>query len=310
MLNTDQIQSAIASSIAASAVAFTIWRLCVQRSFLNWMCFAAAVCQSISTATLTIYSYVFGLECKVRYFNLYLFMGVAKIIVYYLYEQRLAMLLQRAKFNPFRWILYFILVCYAGFVVTQVTLNVRDCYSTAAGVATVTSPSGSITKYIMNSFDMLLGATILVGSFYSLGLLMAENRRAGIQSTGIYKIILKSDSFRFFAVFPVEVYKISTSSDASGNNLGFFPSGSGNGNNGFVQLVNAYKIAVMIALLVFPGMFVKAKSASSGAISSLRAGLKSGVQRSGVSTQNIQIASSVATKSRPAADDPESEFAV
>ncbi|KAJ1555537.1 hypothetical protein HK405_000791, partial [Cladochytrium tenue] len=108
----------------------------------------------------------------------------------------------------------------------------RDCFLTTAGVATVTSPSGSICKYIMNVLDMCLGTTILIGSLYSLGLLMAENARAGIRSSGVYKVILKSDALRFMAVFPTEAYKLAVSSDSTGNNLGFFPPGAGNGNNG------------------------------------------------------------------------------
>ncbi|KAJ1567162.1 hypothetical protein HK405_006932 [Cladochytrium tenue] len=190
-------------------------------------------------------------------------LGLGKILVYYLYEQRLAMLLNRAKINPFRWIIYALLLFYVGFVIAQVTVNMRDCYLTSTGSATVSSSASSICKYISNVLDICLGTTILLGSVYSLGLLMAENARAGIRSSGVYKTILTSDALRYLAVFPVEVYKMAVSSDASGSNMGFFPPGTGNGNNGFLQVVNAYKIAAMIFLLVLPGMLAKAKPSTS-----------------------------------------------
>ncbi|KAJ1548798.1 hypothetical protein HK405_014879 [Cladochytrium tenue] len=182
--------------------------------------------------------------------------GLGKILVYYLYEQRLAILVNRAKINPFRWIIYALLLFYVGFVIAQVTVNMRDCYLTSTGSATVSSSASSICKYISNVLDICLGTTILFGSFYSLGLLMAENARAGIRSSGGYKLILTSDALRYLAVFPVEVYKMAVSSDASGSDMGFFPPGTGNGNNGFLQVINAYKIAAMIFLLVLPGMLV------------------------------------------------------
>ncbi|KAI9364909.1 hypothetical protein DFJ73DRAFT_808677 [Zopfochytrium polystomum] len=270
MGTTDQTLLAVSVAISVVGLAFTIWRIILQRSTLNWLALAAATSITIKSSALLYYGYVLGQSCQARYFFAYFFLNLSKMIVYYLYEQRLALLLQRAKINPFRWILWFFIVYYIGFTAAQIYVNLRDCFVTATGSYTVTSSPVSVCKYMSYALDIAIAATILLGSFVVLGLLIAENARAGIKSSDVYVMILQSDALRFFLVLPVDVYKMYVSMDASGN-TGFFPPGSGKGNNGFLQLLDAYKVTVMIFMLVLPGILVQVKAASSkGSGSKLR----------------------------------------
>ncbi|KAJ1563900.1 hypothetical protein HK405_000357, partial [Cladochytrium tenue] len=280
-------------AVAALGLIFTLARIAFQRTLLTWLCLAAAVCITLKSAGVAAYYYVLGQSCQGRYFVAYAFLNSAKMIVYFLYEQRLSMLLQRAKCNPFRWILLALIVIYFGFTIAQIYINLRDCFVTATGSYSVTSNAASICKYFSNALDISISATILLGGFVALALLIAENTKAGIKSSEIYGLIFRSDALRFFLVFPVDVYKMYVSMDASGN-TGFFPPGSGNGNNGFLQLLDAYKVTIMIFLLVLPSIVVQVKAASNRSTTSKGLKKSSGHHgtRSGLSSsQNGAVSS-------------------
>ncbi|KAJ1552083.1 hypothetical protein HK405_012738 [Cladochytrium tenue] len=274
----------VSVGISVAALILTLVRILRLRSTLNWLCLAAAICITIKSAALAAYGYLPNRSCQARFFFAYAFLNPAKILVDLLYEQRLAILLVGVACNPFRWIILALLVAYVPFTAVQVSISMSTCYVSPTGAYLVSSAGASICKYTANALDIAISCAILAGSITSLVFATFEGRHRHRQAAGgsnsrmiaggaapsteLRLLILQSDALRFLAVFPVDAYKMYAAFDPSGTSGPFFPPGPGNGNNGLLVLLDAYKVAAMIVLLVLPSVLLNAKAASSASYTS------------------------------------------
>ncbi|KAJ1567767.1 hypothetical protein HK405_004831 [Cladochytrium tenue] len=261
--------------LALLLLLFSIWRVAVHRSVVNWVSLAAAVCISIKAVSQLVYLQLLWVACAPRYFLTFFFLNAAKLLLYATHERRLAVFFAarpddtaRRAGVAFRAAIYTVFSAYAANAVAQVVVNCRDCYTTSTGGLSVSSRAAATIKIVAYSSEMTLGLLLLAGNAYALNGLMRANRDAGVASSPAFTLILSSDAVRFLAVLPVEVYKLAVSGDPSGF-TGVFPYGPGNGNSGFQQLLDAYKVAALLLLLHFPSAYASLKArVSSGSVGS------------------------------------------
>ncbi|KAJ1556095.1 hypothetical protein HK405_007253 [Cladochytrium tenue] len=267
MPTTDQILYWITAGLTVLLLGFAIFKIAVVRNYTNWVCLFAAFCIATKAIGQLIYLYILWANCIPRYFITFFFLNAAKISLYVLHEQRLSVFFvsQPAAANKgliFRVVFFILFFSYCANAVAQTVVSCRDCYTTSTGGLTVTSQMATNIKLAHYSIEMTMGLLLLTGNIVALFGLMSANRRAGVNSSSVYSVVLGSDALRFLAVLPVEIYKLSVSYDASGNS-GIFPYGSGNGNSGFQQLLDAYKVSILLVLLHFPSAYAKLKSKGS-----------------------------------------------
>ncbi|KAJ1549414.1 hypothetical protein HK405_003834 [Cladochytrium tenue] len=271
MPNTDQVLHFVAEGIAVLLLFFTLVKIIGARTAFNWICLFAAFCLVVKATGQLIYLYILWANCIPRYFITFFFLNAAKIALYALHERRLSVFFAShpdaaSAGRAFRAFFYVLYAAYCTNAVGQVVVNCRDCYTTASGGLSISSTTATNIKLTHYSIEMALGLTLLAGNAYALLGLMRASRQvatmniAPTSNTGFtystYSTVLGSDAARFLAVLPVEIYKLSVSYDPSGNS-GVFPAGPGNGNNGLQQLLDAYKVAVLLLLLHFPSAYAK-----------------------------------------------------
>ncbi|KAI9363439.1 hypothetical protein DFJ73DRAFT_811202 [Zopfochytrium polystomum] len=228
------------------------------------------LCTTISIS----YFKVTWLNPKARYVMIYFTLNTATILLYYLYERRLALFF-RTGGQYFRAAMYLFIGLYAATTVAMIAVFAAYAKNTASGGYTSDGPGAIQVKVTNYLLDMAVGVTILAGTFFALGRLLDNNKAlqngsakgsAGT-STSLYQIVIKSDCTKFAVVFAIEIYKAVTSTDPTGQ-TGALPTA----NNAFQHLIDAIKITIMVINLYLPSGLAKiASKASSAGGSTLQA---------------------------------------
>ncbi|KAJ1555161.1 hypothetical protein HK405_003104 [Cladochytrium tenue] len=276
MANVDLILFYVAAAFAAVLFGFTLYKIYQSRNTANWLCLLAAASICIKAGSQLAYLYILWSSCVPRYFLIYFFLNLAKIVLYVLHELRLAVFFasrldsHRAVGLGFRVAAYVLLTAYTANGIAQIAIYCSACYINDAGGASVVGSMPTNVKYTGYSIEIALGLVLLTGNFVALLGIIRTSRSlgSGNGSSSLYTIVLGSDALRFLAVVPVEVYKIAVSYDP-GFNSGVFPYGAGNGNYGFQQVLDVYKVAILLVLLHLPSAYarVASKARSSGKLS-------------------------------------------
>ncbi|KAJ1554137.1 hypothetical protein HK405_005912 [Cladochytrium tenue] len=296
MPNVDQWLAYVALLMTVVLLAFAVFRVIQARSLLNCVSLSAAACITFKAAAQVYYNHVLWVNCSVRFLLTLLFLVIAKLQLYVLHERRLSVFFvgrrdQRLVGLAFRGALYVLLVGYAADVAAQVALSCINCTTSNVGNTVLTVPVVSDIKISVYVLEMVIGLTLLAGNVYALRGMIISNQAAGIKSSTSYGIIIGSDAVRFLAVLPVEVYKLIFNKDS---NAGIFPYGAGNGNGGFAQILDAYKVAILLVLLHFPSTYAqiaakRARTGSSGGSGSKSANSALSKARAGSFTQKASV---------------------
>ncbi|KAI9363402.1 hypothetical protein DFJ73DRAFT_956489 [Zopfochytrium polystomum] len=270
MESLDVILYGLCVAIALALFLFSAFRLNQARTSLNAICASACTIFLAKTAISLSYFKVAWLNSKARYVLIYGTLNTTTILLYYLYERRLALFFRNGG-QYFRAAMYLFIGLYAADTVALIAVFAAYAKNTASGGYTSDGPGAfqvKITNYLL---DMAVGVTILAGTFFALGRLLENNKTlqsggraassaASTASTSLYQIVIKSDCTKFAVVFAIEIYKAVTSTDPT-NQTGALPTA----NNAFQHLIDAIKITIMVINLYLPSGLAKIASKASSA---------------------------------------------
>ncbi|KAI9332734.1 hypothetical protein DFJ73DRAFT_855426 [Zopfochytrium polystomum] len=221
----------------------------------------ASICQEFKAIVALAYTLQLWLEPKLRYFSVYFMLLFPTLLLYFLYERRLALLFahnKRVAAAVYGWTLRLLLVFYLFMTVVVTYYFTTYAVNTATGGYSSAPPNGWYLRVILYSVDMAIGAVILSGTFHALLGMIQDQKALGANATPLFQVILGSDCLKFVLIAAIEAYKLATTSDPNGN-LGRLQQG----NTGFQHVIDTLKLVLMTANLFAPTAIAKVAAAKS-----------------------------------------------
>ncbi|KAJ1557319.1 hypothetical protein HK405_000265 [Cladochytrium tenue] len=262
--------AAVASSLAASSAGGG------SLGFLL-LAFIACLFYLVKVSVALLYALVLWLDPRPRYFAVYFMFNLSTLLLYFLYERRLALLFghdRRTAATVYSWILRVLMFGYLGVTLVMSYFFVAYAGNTATGGYSSNPPFGYRLRMANYAIDMAIGATILAGTAHALVGIVAQQRHlAGATSStaaSLFKIILGSDCLKFSLIAAIEAYKLANSSDPT-SKLGALPGG----NTGFQHLIDTVRIVLLVVNLFAPVAIARTVAAAVKTQNST-AGLSSG----------------------------------
>ncbi|KAJ3110220.1 hypothetical protein HK100_003114 [Physocladia obscura] len=217
-----------------------------------------------------IYNNVNWLDPHPRYFIAYTTIDASVIILYYVYEERLVLLLQAKYRQYFKYSMLFALAVYIVVCIIQIAMFTYYATNTSSGGYNSAGTGLNQIKMTVMLVDIFIAAAILFMTLLAVSQLVAGSKNVGSNSSkDLYMSIITSDFTKFVAVFTVDIYKASSSVNP---NVGALPVG----NLGFSHLLDTVKILLMTMSLIAPAV-VHQMSANSSTKNSSKGGGKSAV---------------------------------
>ncbi|KAJ3350248.1 hypothetical protein HDU83_009818 [Entophlyctis luteolus] len=246
-------------------IAGCAYRLTKSFSYISVLLLIANIVYLFNNIITLIYNNNNWLSSPFRYFAVYFTIDFTVIIFYYLYIERLCVLLSGKMKLFFRVFMFFALGVYIACCVSQITLFAY--YGTLTKTGGYSSNGAGLyeVKMAVMSVDLIIASIILIMTMYAVYKLV--NVDAFTTSTAtkrpstfhVYWTILTSDAAKFIIVFAVDIYKATGSVNP---NVGVLPVG----NLGFSHILDAAKVSLMTIGLILPAVYKpresRAKSAS------------------------------------------------
>ncbi|KAJ3349711.1 hypothetical protein HDU83_000329 [Entophlyctis luteolus] len=205
-------------AITTVTIAGCAYRMSKSFSYISVLLLVANVVYLANNVITLIYNNLNWLNSPFRYFGVYFAVDVPVIIFYYLYTERLCVLLSGKLKTFFRFFMFFCLGVYISCCVSQVSIILL------------------MTMYAV--FKL-----VNVDAFSS--------STVGTKSPSTFQVywtILTSDAAKFVMVFAVDIYKATGSVNP---NIGVLPVG----NLGFSHILDAAKISLMTVGLILPAVY-------------------------------------------------------
>ncbi|KAJ3386349.1 hypothetical protein HDU84_001590 [Entophlyctis sp. JEL0112] len=242
-------------AITTVTIAGCAYRMSKSFSYISVLLLVANVVYLANNVITLIYNNLNWLNSPFRYFGVYFAVDVPVIIFYYLYTERLCVLLSGKLKTFFRFFMFFCLGVYISCCVSQVTLFAYYGTWTKSGGYSSNGAGLYEVKMAVMSVDLIIASIILLMTMYAVFKLVNvdafSSSTVGTKSPSTFQVywtILTSDAAKFVMVFAVDIYKATGSVNP---NIGVLPVG----NLGFSHILDAAKISLMTVGLILPAVY-------------------------------------------------------
>ncbi|KAJ3206771.1 hypothetical protein HDU83_004430 [Entophlyctis luteolus] len=250
-------------AITTVTIVGCVYRMTKSFSYISVLLLIANLIYLSNNIITLIYNNINWLNSPFRYFAVYFTIDAPVIIFYYLYTERLCVLLSGNLKTFFRIFMFFSLGVYIACCVSQITLFAKYGTLTSSGGYSSNGTGLFEVKMAVMSVDLIIASIILLMTMYAVFKLVnvdafTNSNSKSPSSFHVYWTILTSDAAKFIIVFAVDIYKATGSVNP---NVGVLPVG----NLGFSHILDATKVSLMTLGLILPAVYkpsTKGKSSS------------------------------------------------
>ncbi|KAJ3191266.1 hypothetical protein HDU82_003641 [Entophlyctis luteolus] len=248
-------------AVTLSTIIVCIYRLQNAYTRVTVLLLVANIIYLSNNVVTIIYNNINWLNSPFRYFTAYFTIDAPVIIFYYLYIERLCILIPPNYARIWQQCMIFVQVLYSAACVCQITMfSYYGSWSTSGGYESA-GPGLFELKMVVMYMDLGLATIILIMTTYAVHRilrteLIAENAMPAVvinSSSSVYWTMVTSDAAKFLVIVTVDVYKATGSVNP---NVGALPAG----NLGFSHLLDTIKVALMTAGLVAPALHMNKQS--------------------------------------------------